>query len=153
MKPSRMFPDGVYVPRAIRQLPHKDLLALYSQILGDRKRTDAQQRQLEYLQTELLARQEGVHSEPSSRAGQVYVIQSGEHCKIGRTHDVRKRVLALQTGSPHPIRLLTVIATEDAMAVEKGLHRRYAHKRRSGEWFALTPEDIAEITSEFGGAS
>jgi hypothetical protein len=120
-------------------------------LLNDRRRTDAQQRQLEHAQAELLARQEGVHHEPRSKAGHVYVIRSGEYCKIGRTQDIQKRILALQTGSPHPIQLLIVTEVSDAIAIEKALHQRYTHRRQGGEWFALAPEDIAAITRELGG--
>lgn len=65
--------------------------------------------------------------------------------KIGISGDVGKRLASLQTASPNKLILLHVISVEDARALELDLHAVYASKRRSGEWFDLGDDEIAQI--------
>ena len=148
---SRILPDRVYVPRVIRQMPLSELIAMHNLLLNDHKRSDAQQRQLEYTAIEMLARQEGVHKEPCNRAGHVYVLKSGEYYKIGRSRNVEKRARALQTASPFPVDIVAAVATSDAVSVERELHRRYAHAHVGGEWFALSDAEVADLLEEGAG--
>ena len=67
----------------------------------------------------------------------LYIIQmavTGD-IKVGRSKDVHRRLRQIQTGSPHPLRLILHIP--DGGDLERGFHtlmrqRRTTHK---GEWF------------------
>lgn len=85
----------------------------------------------------------GVEPEPQSV---VYLMKMGEYCKIGFTRtSSTKRKTVLQSGSPLPIEIIHEISTPNYKDVERSLHERFASKRRSGEWFALSPDDIEYI--------
>lgn len=82
----------------------------------------------------------------------LYVIQMAETgaIKVGRSCDVVRRMREIQTGCPHPIRL--VLEATNQGHRERAVHarlRRYRTRRYSGEWFreeALgeLPDDIYE---------
>ena len=75
----------------------------------------------------------------------VYFIQQGEDgpIKIGFTVDLRKRLVALRTSTPHPLRLLLEVpGGED---VERDWHKRFAHVRLNGEWFRPDDELLQAI--------
>jgi hypothetical protein len=67
--------------------------------------------------------------------------------KIGLTGNsdqaLRKRVKDLQTGSPHPLRVLAVL--RGGLRTESLLHSRFRESRVRGEWFALDPGLISLI--------
>lgn len=79
------------------------------------------------------------------KGGWVYFIQSGEFVKIGISQDVTKRLQTLQTASPYPMKVIKKLAVPYPASAEFRLHRYYADRRRAGEWFALTADDIANI--------
>jgi hypothetical protein len=59
--------------------------------------------------------------------------------KIGFTDgDPEQRLKQLQTGCPHPLRLVATAA--GSQKAEAELHRQFAHLRASGEWFRLDDE-------------
>lgn len=71
----------------------------------------------------------------------VYVIQEqgGDSAvKVGRADDVAKRVAQLQTGNPHPLRLIYVLP--GAGGLEADLHLRFEDDHLRGEWFAPTTD-------------
>jgi Meiotically Up-regulated Gene 113 (MUG113) protein len=51
--------------------------------------------------------------------------------------------------SPFPFQVHLLIPTEDMAATEAELHLRFATKRLRGEWFSLTPEDLALIAQDY----
>ncbi len=65
----------------------------------------------------------------------VYFVSQGERgpIKIGFAKDVDKRVRALQTASPVPLKVLAVV--EGDSAIEKRFHRLLEAHRLMGEWF------------------
>ena len=65
----------------------------------------------------------------------VYFARAGGRVKIGTSLDVRKRLGALQTGCPEPLKLLHVeVGGEER---EKVWHERFRELRVQGEWFSL----------------
>lgn len=70
--------------------------------------------------------------------GIIYVIQSGDCIKIGKTKDqtsLNKRIKSLQTANPKKLILLRSYETEKVSLTEKGLHDRFRKFRLEGEWF------------------
>jgi hypothetical protein len=136
------------VPREIRAV--RDLDALYRRLSFISPRSDEIQRQLRHIEAEIDARALREHPEPPDLRGFVYLVCCGDRYKIGRTRDVAKRLRSLQTAASLPLVLVASAAVEDSAASEAELHRRYAHRRTHGEWFALTPDDLAAIVAEIG---
>ena len=66
----------------------------------------------------------------------IYFIQQGIDgpIKIGTTDNVNKRLLSLQTGSPHKLRLIGTMDGDEEK--EKQLHNFFSAYRLSGEWFS-----------------
>ncbi|MDX2557636.1 GIY-YIG nuclease family protein [Streptomyces stelliscabiei] len=82
------------------------------------------------------------------KSERVYLIGSPTSplVKIGWTDNPERRLRHLQTGSPVPLQLLALF--EGGSIVEAELHRRFADKRRHGEWFDLGPNPV-EVVSPF----
>jgi|SRR6516162_4439182 hypothetical protein len=84
------------------------------------------------------------------RGGGVYLLEALDSrlYKIGLSRTPRSRRRRINT--IRPCRLLHVIYTPDRasrFALETLLHHRYADKRHRGEWFLLSPTDVASICS------
>lgn len=74
-------------------------------------------------------------SRPAPRVWYVYFIQQGDNgpVKIGRSHDVAKRLVTLQIGCPDR---LHIRYAQPAMSyTESILHERFAEFRVQGDWF------------------
>ena len=82
--------------------------------------------------------------------GEVYVIEAVGTglVKIGRGLSATRRVRALSTGTPYPLRLLRTVPVADSQAQERALHARYGEFRRRGEWFALPADLLGELLDE-----
>lgn len=76
------------------------------------------------------------------KPGYVYILQAGPFFKIGYSKDVDKRVSQLSTLPPFDLDLLFVIYAKNAPSLETALHKRFADKRKNGEWFELDEEDV-----------
>lgn len=81
--------------------------------------------------------------EPADARGSVYLLQCGQEFKIGCSRTPDRRVRQLQQILPANSRLLHCIETDDPYGIECYWHRRFAPKRLKGEWFRLTPADVA----------
>ena len=83
------------------------------------------------------------------RAGYVYIIQDIEvsyRYKIGRTNNPQRRIdMEFGVELPFKIKLVHLLQTDDAVAVENDLHQRYAKNRKRGEWFKLSDSQLREI--------
>lgn len=79
--------------------------------------------------------------------GYVYILQSGQHYKIGKTKSVDQRVAQISPKTPMPIKLLHSIACDDMSWAETQLHRHFASYRTNGEWFLLPQDQLTWLLS------
>jgi hypothetical protein len=74
----------------------------------------------------------------------VYFIGADEGLvKIGFSNAPLERITAMQLGSPVLLRFLALV--EGTPKLERRYHERFAAFRVRGEWFARSPEILAEI--------
>lgn len=87
----------------------------------------------------------------------IYVIEAIglDLFKIGMAVDFRARFSSYRTECPVPCRPLIIAAVPkaDVQKIESALHAHYQDRRRKGEWFALTPEDIDGLEAAIKKAS
>jgi hypothetical protein len=81
----------------------------------------------------------------SSGPGFVYLMKGGDFYKIGLAINVEDRLRSHRTSSPYPPEMIHTIRTPSMRRLETALHHAYAHKRTTGEWFALEADDVAAI--------
>lgn len=74
--------------------------------------------------------------------GHVYLLRVGRDYKIGRasSFDRRERELAIQL--PERAERVHVITTDDPVGIERYWHLRFADRRKNGEWFGLSADDV-----------
>ena len=68
----------------------------------------------------------------------VYIIRADTFVKIGYSRDPNKRLLEMQTGSPHELSVLALfpcLTREAAAAKEKEFHILFSTWHHRGEWF------------------
>lgn len=80
----------------------------------------------------------------SGNVGYVYLIKHGSRneYKIGRTFNPIRREGELRLELPEKVQPIHYIKTDDPAGIEKYWHLRFADKRKEGEWFSLTAEDV-----------
>ena len=86
----------------------------------------------------------------------LYAIQASDFVKVGISVDVRARASAIQTGCPHPVRLVAGVGcatTECARILERKAHAHLAVWRTGGEWFRYTPDCRRALLDLFDGWS
>jgi hypothetical protein len=84
-------------------------------------------------------------SSPSAegpRLGYVYLMKSGRYYKIGKTDALGRREYELGIQLPEKIATIHAMKTDDPIGIEAYWHKRFQDKRKRGEWFDLTPEDV-----------
>ena len=80
------------------------------------------------------------------RRGFVYLLRADNRLyKIGRSKAINERIKQLEIKLPYELELVAFIVVGDMYKVERWLHRKFADKRKRGEWFELEEVDIEFI--------
>lgn len=75
----------------------------------------------------------------------IYVVQSGSHCKVGISGNIRARMNSLQNGSPYTLALAYSGECGNlASRLEAEAHAILEASRKAGEWFAVSAEDAVK---------
>lgn len=86
-----------------------------------------------------------VQTNPRTRSGYIYLVEGQSCYKIGKSIDVPSRTRSFGLQLPFPTQLIHSMPTDDMVWAEAYLHRTFAHCRMNGEWFDLSPEEVAWI--------
>ena len=78
------------------------------------------------------------------RIGYVYLLKHGSRreYKIGGTYNPIRREGEISLQLPEKSQPIHYIETDDPVGIETYWHSRYAIKRKEGEWFVLSSEDV-----------
>jgi hypothetical protein len=81
---------------------------------------------------------------PSENSGYVCLLKHGNRAeyKIGRTVNPVRREGEVRLELPERLAPIHYVQTDDPAGIEAYWHRRFADKRKQGEWFALSVEDV-----------
>lgn len=79
------------------------------------------------------------------RSGYIYLVEGPNCYKIGKSVDVPSRTRSFGLQLPFPTTLIHSIPTSDMVWAEASMHRTFAHCRMNGEWFDLSPDEVAWI--------
>jgi len=74
--------------------------------------------------------------------GDVYLMKSGHYFKIGKTAALGRREYELKIQLPDKVTTVHTIKTDDPPGIEAYWHNRFQGRRKNGEWFELTAEDV-----------
>jgi hypothetical protein len=75
--------------------------------------------------------------------GYVYLMKSGRFYKIGCSNNVERRNYDIGIKLPENLEILHKITTDDPTGIENYWHNRFKDKRKQGEWFDLSKEDVS----------
>ena len=75
----------------------------------------------------------------------IYLIRCGRYVKIGVSDDPAKRVMEMQVGSPHKLRLVVSWPSLAPHKEEKRIHRLLDQYHHRGEWFRLPDLLLAKL--------
>lgn len=80
-----------------------------------------------------------------ANGGYIYIIKCSGLYKIGRALDVQKRIGEMTL--PQRPELVSSVFSLEYGALEKGLHAMFADRRKHGEWFDLSDEQLEQVKS------
>jgi Meiotically up-regulated gene 113 len=83
------------------------------------------------------------HAADEPELGQVYLMKSGRYFKIGKTCSTGRREYEVGLQLPDKVETIHAFETDDPHGIEAYWHKRFAAKRKNGEWFDLSREDVA----------
>ena len=75
--------------------------------------------------------------------GYVYLMKAGRFYKIGRTNALGRRERELAIQLPEAAKVIHSIKTDDHGGIEEYWRRRFQDRRKNGEWFELTSQDLS----------
>ena len=102
---------------------------------------------VEFKNSQSEATREG-QQQSQSAAGHVYLIQSGKYFKIGKTNDLGRRSKEIAIELPEASAVIHTIQTDDPYGIEAYCHRRFKDRRKNGEWFELSEDDVRAFRSK-----
>jgi hypothetical protein len=79
---------------------------------------------------------------PEGAIGFVYLLRAAKYFKIGRSSSFERRSRELAIQLPERAETIHVIRTDDPVGIELYWHRRFEAKRKNGEWFELSSQDV-----------
>ena len=83
--------------------------------------------------------------------GYVYLLYADNGLiKIGKTKSLQQRLDHFTAKLPYELRLVGTIKSERYGEIEAELHRLFHDKRKRGEWFDLSEEDLESIKEAYG---
>lgn len=79
------------------------------------------------------------------KTGFVYLLRHGSRneYKIGKTYNPLRREGEIRIQLPEKLSPVHYIETDDPSGIEQYWHNRYSSKRKEGEWFNLSSQDVA----------
>lgn len=79
----------------------------------------------------------------------VYLIGDNEgRYKIGCTKNPKNRLKQLQTANAADLQIIHAVEVSNDFKVENVMHRKYAHKNISGEWFVLDEHEVSKFADD-----
>ncbi len=81
-------------------------------------------------------------AEAENEIGYVYLMKSGSYYKLGRSTNVERRNYEIGIKLPEKFEIVHKIRTDDPSGIETYWHDRFKDKRKQGEWFDLSSNDI-----------
>jgi len=86
----------------------------------------------------------GSSNPDTESVGYVYLIRHGtrNEYKIGMTNNPIRREGEIRLELPEKVKPIHYIETDDPSGVERYWHNRFDNRRKEGEWFSLSPNDV-----------